>query len=242
MTAGCKCVKHGEPTNKQRKHIIRVHVSPCRAGIQWPQAADFGTTLKDYDVAWFFWEKSAVLIWLNKLLYEAYKLIDIEDRLEYRVFQVYSFSRSSLHDQPRIPSQPSAKPWLFWRREAVVRFLKVRWRGWGSCQEQPSSRPAALLQIAQLDRLRERGQVDWGGGIQGWEDFSFFWEDQTMQVYVDLSILRAVQWHHFSDFRRSKHCRGIVQNGAFTIWNLAGISSNVQAYSVKLTFQPLQFG
>lgn len=131
----------------------------------------------------FFLEKSAVLV--EQLLYEAYKLIDIEDRLHTVSFK-FTVYRSSLHDQPRIPSQPSAKPWLFWRREAVVRFLKVRWRGWGSCQEQPSSRPAALLQIAELDRLRERGAGGLGWGNTGMRRLQFFFlEDQTMQVYVD---------------------------------------------------------
>lgn len=189
-----------------------------------------------------FLRKECSVDLVEQLLHEAYKLIDIEDRLHTVSFKftVFPDLHCSIAWSTKDSISAIGKAMTVLKARSCCEIFEGEMKGMGglpgAAQLPSCSTPADCT--ARQARREGAGGLGWGNtGMRRLQ--CFFWRSKQCRC---MSILRAVQWHHFWDFRRSKHCRGIVQNGAFTIWNLAGISSNVQAYSVKLTFQPLQFG
>ena len=229
---------HQKTQKTTKTHNVCSRVSmPCRNSVA--AGCWFWHHLERLRCCLIFLRKECSVDLVEQLLYEAYKLIDIEDRLhtvsfKFTVFpDLHCMINQGFHLSHRQSHDCFEGEKLLWDFEGEMKGLGVLP---GAAQLPSCSTPADCT----ARQAQREGQGGLGWGNTGMRRLQFFFG--RIKQCRCMSILRAVQWHHFSDFRRSKHCRGIVQNGAFTIWNLAGISSNVQAYSVKLTFQPLQFG
>lgn len=146
-----------------------------------------------------FLRKECSVDLVEQLLYEAYKLIDIEDRLEYCVFQVYSlqiFIAWSTKDS----ISAIGKAMTVLKARSCCEIFEGEMKGMGvlpGAAQLPSCSTPADCTARQAQR-EGAGGLGWGNTGMRRLQF-FFWEDQTMQVYVDFEGSTMASFFRFSE-------------------------------------------